>query len=215
MENEKATPTQATETQAVEAKKGNNKKSIIALCVAIVAVIAIGLIWFAVNRQNSAKADEAVALADVELNDSIALKYYMDAARLGHQSGNRAKLHAAIALYQDGKYEEALKYLKDASVGSNIIEAGKYSLMGDCYVNLEKYDDALSSYNKAVSAADNNPQIVPFVLVKEANVYRKMQKYNEEANCYNKIVSEYPEYARALRFDIKKYAERADASVKE
>lgn len=214
MENVKETTKQAPENQEVEVKKGVTKKSVITIGIIVAALIVIGLIWFAVNRQSSAKADEAIALADVEMNDSIALKYYMDAAELGHKSGNRAKLHAAIALYQQGKYEEALNYLKDASVSSDIIEAGKYSLMGDCYVNLEKYDDALSCYNKAVSAADNNPQIVPFVLVKKANVYRELKQYNEEANCYNKIINDYPEYVQTLRFDIKKYAERAAASEK-
>lgn len=214
MENVNNNANQAPETQEGGAKKVNTKKTIITAGIVLAALIVVGLIWFAVNRQGSAKADEAVALADVEMNDSIALNYYMKAAELGHKSGNRAKLHAAIALYEQGKYEEALSYLKDASVSSDLIEAGKYSLMGDCYVNLQKYDEAISSYNKAVSAADNNPQIVPFVLVKEANVYRELKKYNEEANCYNKIINDYPTYAQALRFDIKKYAERAEKSEK-
>ncbi len=212
MENVNETQKQAPETQEVEANGKNNRKTIVTIGIIVAALIIIGLIWFAVDRNSSAKADEAIALADVEMNDSIALKYYMDAAELGHKSGNRAKLHAAIALYQQGKYEDALKYLKDASVSSDIVEAGKYSLMGDCYVNLKNYDEALSSYNKAVSAADNNPQIVPFVLVKEANVYRAQKRYREEDNCYKKIISEYPAYASGLRFDIKKYAERANAS---
>ncbi len=212
MENVNETQKQAPETQEVEANGKNNRKTIVNIGIIVAALIIIGLIWFAVDRNSSAKADEAIALADVEMNDSIALKYYMDAAELGHKSGNRAKLHAAIALYQQGKYEDALKYLKGASVSSDIVEAGKYSLMGDCYVNLKNYDEALSSYNKAVSAADNNPQIVPFVLVKEANVYRAQKRYREEDNCYKKIISEYPAYASGLRFDIKKYAERANAS---
>lgn len=214
MENVKETANQTPENQQVEAKNEKTKKTIITVGIIVAALVVIALVWLGISRHGSAKADEAVALADVEMNDSIALKYYMDAAELGHKSGNRAKLHAAIALYEQGKYEEALSYLKDASVSSDIVEAGKYSLMGDCYVNLEKYNEAISSYNKAISASDNNPQIVPFVLVKEANVYRAQQKYNEEANCYNKIIKDYPQYAQQLRFDIEKYAERADKSEK-
>lgn len=214
MENVKDNANQAPEAQNIESTNEKSKKTVITIGVIVAALIVIALIWLGVNRKGSAKADEAIALADVEMNDSIALKYYMDAAELGHKSGNRAKLHAAIALYQQGKYQEALDYLKDASVSSDVIEAGKFSLMGDCYVNLEKYEDALSCYNKAISASDNNPQIVPFVLVKEANVYRAMQNYNEESNCYNKIINDYPQYAQQLRFDIKKYAERAYDSEK-
>lgn len=200
-------PQQAPVESAPEVKV--NKKAILTTSIVILAVVVIGLIWYFVSVNASHKADEAIALADVELNDSVALQRYMDAAKLGHKSGNRAKLEAAIRLYQKGDYQQALNYLDDASVSSDIVEAGKYSLMGDCYVNLENYDKALSCYNKAISESDNNPQIVPFVLVKEANIYRAQGKFNEEYEAYEKIVKNYPEYANNLNFDIRKYAERA------
>lgn len=186
-----------------------NKKAVVTASIIVLVIVVIGLVWYFVSVNGSHKADEAIALADVELNDSVALQRYMDAAKLGHKSGNRAKLEAAMRLYQKGEYEQAIKYLDDASVSSDIVEAGKYTLMGDCYVNLDNYDKALSCYDKAISASDNNPQIVPFVLVKKANIYRAQGKYAEEYAAYDKIVKEYPAYARNLNFDIRKYAERA------
>ena len=186
-----------------------NKKAVVTASIIVLAIVVIGLVWYFVSVNGSHKADEAIALADVELNDSVALQRYMDAAKLGHKSGNRAKLEAAMRLYQKGEYQQALNYLDDASVSSDIVEAGKYTLMGDCYVNLDNYDKALSCYDKAISASDNNPQIVPFVLVKKANIYRAQGKYAEEYAAYDKIVKEYPAYARNLNFDIRKYAERA------
>lgn len=192
-----------------------NKKRIITGAVFVIAVAAAAMIWYVVNQNGARKADEAIALADIEQNDSIALQYYQDAAKLGHKSGERAKLQSAIALYDKGQYEQALSYLKDASTGSDIIEAGRYSLMGDCYVNLKNYDEAMSAYKKAISAADGNPQIVPFVLIKEANIYRAQQKYSDEYKAYKEIIDNYPQYWQNLRTDIRKYAERARAAAGE
>ncbi len=198
----------ATENAPVVEKK-INKKAITTVAVIVLVILVIGLIWYFVSSSASKKADEAIALADTEMNDSIALNRYMEAAALGSKSGNRAKLEAAIRLYQKGDYQQAIKYLDDASTDSKIVEAGKYTLLGDCYVNLENYDKALSSYDKAISASDNNPQIVPFVLVKKANIYRAQGKYSDEYAAYQTIFDKYPEYANNLSFDIRKYADRA------
>lgn len=210
------TPNQnQTEQKDLIQSAKDNKKTILSVAVAIVAVAAIAIVWFLVNQNGAKDADEAIALADIEQNDSIALSLYKEAAKQGHASGNRAKLNAAIALYNDGKYQEALEYLKDASVGSDIIEAGKYSLMGDCYANLKQNAEALSAFDKAISAADNNPQIVPFILVKKANIYRAEGNYKDEYKAYDKIINDYPEYAQSRRFDIRAYAERAKAQAGE
>lgn len=205
--NIKAQPNPAESAPAAEMKI--NKKAIITVASIVIAIVVIGLIWFFVSSSASKKADEAIALADTEMNDSIALDRYMAAAVLGSKSGNRAKLEAAIRLYNKGEYQKALSYLDDASIDSKVVEAGKYTLMGDCYVNLDNYDKALSSYDKAISASDNNPQIVPFVLVKKANIYRAQGKYSEEYDAYQTIFDKYPEYTGNCSFDIRKYAERA------
>lgn len=212
METPNQNPTE--EKDLIQSAK-DNKKKIITVAVMIIAVAVAAIVWFLVNQNGSKQADEAIALADIEQNDSTALALYKDAAKLGHASGNRAKLNAAIALYNDGKYQEALDYLKDASVSSDIVEAGQYSLMGDCYVNLNQNAEALKAFDKAISAADGNPQIVPFILVKKANIYRAEANYKEEYKAYQTIIKDYPEYAQSRRFDIRAYAERAKAQAGE
>ena len=211
METPNQNPTE--EKDLIQSAK-DNKKTIITAAIAVVAVAVIAIVWFLVNQNGAKDADEAIALADIEQNDSTALALYKDAAKLGHASGNRAKLNAAIALYNDGKYQEALDYLKDASVNSDIVEAGQYSLMGDCYVNLKQNAEALKAFDKAISAADENPEIVPFILIKEANIYRSQGNFKAEAKAYKEIIDEYPSYVANTRLDIKKYYERALASQK-
>lgn len=211
-----ATPEQGVaEAQDILAKAKSNSKKIIAVSVFVLVCIVGILVWFFVAKNGSAKADEAIARADAaaSANDSTALVLYKDAAQHGYKSGNRARLEVAMRLYQEGKYEEALSYLKDASVDDKIVAAGALTLEGDCYVNLKKYDEAISAYGKAVSKADKNPAIVPVILIKEANVYRAQNNYAKEAEVLKNIIDNYPQFAASNQADVRKLYERAKASA--
>ena len=176
-------------------KARENKKRIICISVAVIALVAACIIWYLVAQAGSRKADEAIGRADIEMtNDSLATSLYAEAANCGYRSGNRAKAMMGIRLYQEGKYAEAAEYLGDCSLDDEGAAAGVKILEGDCYVNLENYDKALSWYRKAIDKADENPMVVPFVLVKEANVYRAQQNYKEEAKALKTIIDEYPQY---------------------
>lgn len=215
MEQKHPTPQQVEESVDIVAKARANKKTII-YCFVVAFVIIIGvLIWLLVAQAGSRKADELVAKADAAMVDSVATELYAKAAEAGYKSGHRAAAEMGIRLYREGKYEEALKYLDDASLDDNIAAAGVYTLKGDCHVNLEQYEQAIKCYNKAISKADENPEIVPFVLIKEANIYRAQKNYTAEAKCYKTILDDYPQYVMSTRTDIKKYYERAVASQAE
>lgn len=190
-----------------------NSKLIMALSIFVVVVIVGVFVYYFVSQSGSRKADEAVAKADVEQNDSIAMQLYKEAAGHGYKSGNRARLEVATRLYEQGKYEEALEYAKDASFSDNIIKAGNYALQGDCYVNLKQYDNALSAYDKAISAADENPTIVPLLLVKEANIYREQKDYTKEYEALKTVVDDYPMFDQSAQADIRKMYERAKAQA--
>ena len=193
------------------AKTKKYRKQLTGLFIAIVVILVVILAVFLVRQSQAAKADQAIALADVEQNDSIALNLYKEAATHGTKSGDRAKIDAAIRLYQAGNYEEAISYLDKASASDEIIAAGIETLKGDCYVNLEKYDQAVKAFDKAVSEANHNSQLTPIILVKQANVYRAQKNFEAEAKVYDTIIKEYPVYAQNL--DIRKYYERAKASA--
>lgn len=212
----KATPEQGVEeAQDILAKAKSNSKTIVAVSVMVLACIVGILVWFFVAKNGSAKADEAIARADAaaSANDSTALVLYKDAAQHGYKSGNRARVEVAMRLYQEGKYEEAISYLKDASLDDKIVAAGALTLEGDCYVNLKKYDEALGAYGKAISKADKNPSVVPVILVKEANVYRAQNNYAKEAEVLKNIIDNYPQFAASSQADVRKLYERAKASA--
>lgn len=212
MENSRPTAQEVDKSEEILAKARANKKVIIwSLVVAAVCVVAV-LVYILVAQAGSRKADELIAKADAAQNDSIALTLYAQATDAGYKSGNRAKAEMGIRLYRDGKYQEALEYLDDCSLDDEIAEAGVETLKGDCYVNLDQLDKAISAYKDAISDADENPEIVPFVLIKMANIYRSQGNYEAEAKAYKEIIDEYPSYVNSTRIDIRKFYERAVAS---
>lgn len=201
-------------------KVQSNPKVVVWSCVAVAAVVAIILLYVYVIRQPGQNAaNNALGQADIELlmgNDSIALaKYQQVATDHGYDAGNLANLNAAILLYKQGKYEDALKYLKDYSSSETIIGASAKSLEGDCYVNLKKYPEAIDCYKQAVKISDNNPHYTPAFLLKEATVLREQKDFKAEAAVYEEIMNDYPNYGAEIGVDLEKYLERAqDAAAK-
>lgn len=190
-----------------------NHRNTIIVCSILVVLIVFGcLLMFSISNSNSAKADVAAGRADMEMNDSVALELYKEAAEMGHKSGNRAAAMAAIKLYEQGNYEEAISYLKEADLKGKVGAPGVYSLMGDCYANLEQYADALKAYDKAIGKADGNPAIVPLILVKKANIYRAQQQYADEYEALKTVVDKYPGFVVA-HSDVQRLYERAKASA--
>lgn len=148
-------------------------------------------------------------------NDSLATDGYMKVVDKysGTSAANVAALSAAERLYDQGKYEEAVKYVKKFSTGDPVLSANALALQGDCYVNLKKYDEALKAYDKAIKAADRNPQIVPRVLMKEANVYDEQKAYDKALACYEEISKEYPQFVLGNGMTMEAYAERERARL--
>lgn len=198
----------------VSRKVEDNRKIIYTAALAVVVVVAIILIYLYLVRQPGIqKSNDAVGQADVQLalgNDSVALsRYMMVADDHSYDAANRAALQAAILLYKDGKYEEALKYVKKYDPTESIVGAAAYSLEGDCYVNLDKLSDAVGAYKKAISQSDDNRAYTPFFMLKLARVYRAQNDYAAEAKIYEDITKNYPQYGAMNNINIEKYLERA------
>lgn len=208
MEKKNPTPVEADETPAFLEKAKANKSKLVWLTIGVVVLMAALLGWYYISEINAAAAAERISLADEQPVDSLAREIYAEVAQSSTPSGERAKAEMGIRLYQDGEYQQAAEYLGDCSLGDNIAAAGVRTLEGDCYVNLENYDKAIRCYNQAISKADGNPMLVPFVLVKLAHVYRAQGNFASEAEAYRRIVDEYPNF-NAGQTDIRALYQRA------
>ena len=198
-------------------KVAENKK-IIFIALAVIFVVAAFVLsyLFIYKNPHVEKAFEAYNGVETQaLNDSTAAAQYMEVADRfkGDDAGNLAALSAGEALYNQGRYEEAAKYLSRFSSGDDVLAANALVLTGDCYVNLQNYDEALNYYQKAIRKADSNPQIVPRVLLKEANVYDAMEDYTQALACYQQIKESYPEFQLGNGMEIDAYIAREEARL--
>ncbi|MDE6365986.1 MAG: tetratricopeptide repeat protein [Muribaculaceae bacterium] len=181
----------------------NKARSIMMWASIIIAVVVIGVLLyiFAYKQPAVEKGNRAIGEADriamFEGNDSTALAAYQAvAADHGFDAGNRANLESAVLLYQKGEYQQALDYVSKYDATDNVVGPLAYGLKGDCLVNLDKYADAVKAFDKAISASDNNPQLVPYFLNKKAVVLSAEGKHAEAAKAYKEIEQKYPYYAQ-------------------
>lgn len=186
-----------------QVKKDQKIRTIMMWASIVIAVIVIGTIAYIFGFRQPAieKGNNAIGAADrvaMFENPDSALTLYEDVAKQhGFAAGNRAKLESAIILYSQGKYEEALKYVNGYKSSDKVISATAQALKGDCLVNLDKYADAIKAYDKGISNADNNPQLVPYLLNKKAVVLMAgLKDYAAAAKVYKTLETEYPAFAR-------------------
>ncbi len=199
-------------------KIANNQKVIyiVLSCIVAVACLVMCYIFFYRNPRIT-KAFEAYNQVEINAygNDSIAASEYKKVADKysGTDAADMAYLSAAESYYELGKYKEAIDCLDKFSTSEPVLEANALTLKGDCYVNTKKYDDALDCYKKAINKADDNGQIVPRVLLKEANIYDAQKKYDKALECYETIKEEFPSFQLGNGISIEAYIEREKARL--
>lgn len=205
---------------SVEQHVENNKKIIIWSLAGIVAVAAVILLYYyGIYAPNKKASADAISKADIELamgNDSTALAQYMQVAdEFSGAQADRAALQSAIILYQKGKFEEAVKYLDDASFDENLVAPAAASLKGDCYVNLNNLDKAISCYDKAIKSSNDNALYTPLFMLKKATVLNEQSKIADALAIYEAIQSKYPTFTRAYDVNIDGLIARAKAQLAE
>lgn len=194
-------------------KIANNKKYIYwgVGAILLVGVFVISYLFIYKNPRVD-KAFDAYNNVQIESvgSDSIAAEKYREVADQykGDDAGNLAALSAAEAYFSQGNYEKAAEYLKRFNSKDDVLAANALVLTGDCYVNLKKYDDAIEYYEKAVRRADGNDQIVPRVLLKEANVYDELKKYEKALQCYTTIQEKFPQFTLGNGVGLEAFIER-------
>ena len=199
-------------------KIAENKKIIFWVVGGIAIVAAFVLSYFFIYRNPKLnKAFEAYNQVEIQAagNDSIAAGEYKKVADKysGTDAGELAALSAAESYYTLGKYKEAAACLEDFSTSEPVLAANAMALAGDCYVNMKQYDKALEYFKKAIGKADKNPQIVPRVLLKEANIYDEQKKYDKALECYEQIKNDYPTFEVGNGMGIDAYIARENARL--
>ena len=121
------------------------------------------------------------------------------------EAANLANYYAGVCFLKQGKFELARLYLEDFSSNDLLVQARAYSLVGDTYMEENKYEDAARYYNKAANYKPNK-YFSPAYLMKEALAYEKLNQVDKAKEAYDQIISQYwesGEYQNARKFKAK------------
>ncbi|MCX6231831.1 MAG: tetratricopeptide repeat protein [Bacteroidetes bacterium] len=106
------------------------------------------------------------------------------------KASNLAKYYCGIIYLKKGKYDDAIKYLKDFSSDDQIVGSLATAAIGDAYLELNDKDKALEYYLKAAEKNKNNFS-TPQCLMKAGFVYEDKGDWGNALKTYEKIKKEY------------------------
>ncbi len=122
-------------------------------------------------------------------------------------AGNSAKYYAAVCYLQTGDFDNAIKYMEDYSAEGDLLPTMKYGILGDCYSEKQDFAKAISMYEKAADATDNET-LVPIYLKKLGLLNEKQGNKEAAVKAFERIRSEFPNQNSADWREVEKYIYR-------
>jgi len=195
-----------------------NKK---AISIALSAILVIGLLVLCYYKfyYQPKKAEAMEQMFPAENNfrsqnyqlalegDGNVLGFNQIIKEYGGKGGKVVYFYAGVCELQLGKYKEAVSNLKKYKVGDKIMQARGLACIGDAYVGLEKYSDAIAYFRKAANKADNI--YAATYLLKAGVAYEELKKPEEALKLYKEIKDKYPQSVEG--YDIDKYISRIES----
>ncbi len=179
-------------------------KNTILIAAGILVVLFVG--YFAVTRfyldPKSQEGMDLIWKAEYWFEiDSLDKALYGDESYYGFEyiaseysttnAGSLAAYYAGVINLQQGEFERAIAYLKAADLEDNVAGAMAKGAIGDAYVELGNYKEALSYFEKAISHSDNSLSS-PMFLKKAALIYEDLGDFKNALKNYQLIKDKYP-----------------------
>lgn len=130
----------------------------------------------------------------------------------GTKTAKLAHFYIGVIYLKQSKYEDAIANLNEFSSNDFLLQARAYALTGDAYMELGKYDDAVSYYKKATDYKPNE-QFTPTYLMKLALAYETLKENKKASEAYDVILTKFSKSPEIT--DAKKYKARVDALATE
>lgn len=171
-----------------------------AFIIAILAIFAfVGFNAFnedATEKKENTEAEAAIANIEAtwqSMQPQAALDSFLEIIDLynGTNAANKAHFYAGIIYSQQENYEEAINHLSKYNGSDKIIAPKAKQLLGNCYSQIEDYDNAIRLILEAASLA-NNVAVTPACWRDVAAMYEAQGKNDKAMNLYKKIKDEYP-----------------------
>jgi tetratricopeptide (TPR) repeat protein len=118
----------------------------------------------------------------------------------GTQAGELASYYTGIIYMNQGEYGLAIEFLKDADLDDDLTSAVAYGAIGDCYLELGNYGDALSYFNDAIGTS-TNLLTTPIYLKKAGLVYIENNEFVKALANFQRIKEDFPSSTEARSID--------------
>ena len=154
-----------------------------------------------------AVAEENFRAADYELalnGDGNVLGFTQIIDEYGAKAGKAVYFYAGVCELQLGNYELAIKDLKAYKGTDEILKARALACIGDAYVGLENYAEALVYFEKAAAVKDN--MFAANYLLKAGLTAEKLGQNEKALGFYELIKDQYA--ASPEGYEIDKYIGR-------
>lgn len=190
---------EAPETKSDMRRNAKLFKQSLYVAGAFVVILIAVLTFRYFGDRNAIKEAAKADLMRMEATDSTSQAAAMAATKKvadagSYRANQRMQILVANDAYNKGDYKTALEYLSKPDLKSIIITTGIYCHKGDAYVNLGEYDKAEAEFAEALAEAEGNQILTPYVLQKQANMYRAKGDKAKEAEALKRLQSEYPDY---------------------
>ena len=200
----------------------NNQKT---LWIILIAVLVVALGIFGISKYNKKRNENASAqifkAQQYFENEQYENALNGDGNNLGFldiindygstKTGKLAAYYAGISYMKQGNYEEAITYLKKYSNNDQVLSAMALGAIGDCYMELDDLQNAVSYYGKA-AIKNANDFTSPIFLMKEGLTYEIMGDYAKALNAYKTLKKDFPNSNEA--FEISKNIANVEQKMK-
>ncbi len=117
----------------------------------------------------------------------------------GNKAGDVVYFYAGVCQLHLGEYEAAINNLKKYQVGDEITTARALCCIGDAYVQLNSYPEALNYFLKAASYKSND--YAAAYMLKAGLTYEALGKKDDALKMYRHIKDEYAETTEGREID--------------
>ena len=118
------------------------------------------------------------------------------------KAANLASFYAGIIYLEQGDYQRSIELLKDTDLSDELLKPRTYSLIGDAYIELKDYEQAIEFYTKAAKY-NSKSYFTPRYLMKLAIAFEGADDSQKAKDTYQTIIDEYPfseEFAMASKY---------------
>jgi len=141
---------------------------------------------FLTAQTNMVRGNDSLALGGKSAMNPGLLGIYEEYS--GTKIGKLSAYNAAVIEFKNENYQKAYDLMNKFSSSNKIFMALKHGFMGDCLANLDKGDDAILHFDKAISASKDD--YTSYYFTRKAGLLAIAIKKNTLAKKYFSIIDE-------------------------